>query len=316
MSNTRATPHGILSSKRPSRSGIVGAQARHDRQDTHLGKGLAVVIQDARTHQAGIVGVRRGGGDHAPDRAPMRRLSCAPSSRRLGPRAGCARPEGPSTGRITRPFRSRTTALSAVGWGPWNTARTPGRPTPAVMWAAFLARDRRWDGHFVTAVRTTGIFCRPSCTCRKAAAEERALLPLRRCARARAGFRPCKRSPAGVGGRDERGRPAAGRAGARPDAEGTRRGMVGGTAGAGAGDERVELRAALPRRRAHHAVACPGRDAHAARSGDAEARRPGAGTWRSRWASGSGSAFARAWRRYRGTAPRRAARTAERRRSA
>ncbi len=28
---------------------------------------------------------------------------------------------------------------------------------------AVLSRDRRFDGVFYTAVRTTGIYCRPSC---------------------------------------------------------------------------------------------------------------------------------------------------------
>src|SRR5437867_3413281 len=39
------------------------------------------------------------------------------------------------------------------------------RLTPAEMWRAFLRRDVRYDGRFVTAVRTTGVFCRPTCTC-------------------------------------------------------------------------------------------------------------------------------------------------------
>src|SRR5689334_3934044 len=33
-------------------------------------------------------------------------------------------------------------------------------------WKAVLARDERYDGLFVTAVRTTGIYCRPSCPAR------------------------------------------------------------------------------------------------------------------------------------------------------
>src|SRR6185437_8151998 len=39
--------------------------------------------------------------------------------------------------------------------------------SPQAMWSAFYRGDDRYDGRFVTAVRTTGIFCRPSCTCRK-----------------------------------------------------------------------------------------------------------------------------------------------------
>jgi methylphosphotriester-DNA--protein-cysteine methyltransferase len=64
-------------------------------------------------------------------------------------------------------------------------------PAP-VMWSAFLHRDARYDGRFVAAVRTTGIFCRPSCTCRKPRRENVRWFPDPGAA-ARAGFRPCKR---------------------------------------------------------------------------------------------------------------------------
>ena len=33
-------------------------------------------------------------------------------------------------------------------------------------WAAVVAKDRRWDGQFVTGVLSTGIYCRPSCPAR------------------------------------------------------------------------------------------------------------------------------------------------------
>jgi len=36
-----------------------------------------------------------------------------------------------------------------------------------VLWRAVEARDARFDGAFVFGVKTTGIFCRPSCTARK-----------------------------------------------------------------------------------------------------------------------------------------------------
>jgi methylphosphotriester-DNA--protein-cysteine methyltransferase len=94
-----------------------------------------------------------------------------------------------------------------------NTAmRNPAGPDSEAMWAAFLARDARWDGRFVAGVRTTGVFCRPTCTCRK---------PLRRNVRffpspadaARAGFRPCKRCrPELAGGASEADRRLAARA--------------------------------------------------------------------------------------------------------
>ena len=80
--------------------------------------------------------------------------------------------------------------------------RTAGRAykvgmTPALLdadacYRAMVARDRRFDGHFFTCVRTTGVYCRPVCTART---------PLRRsclfertaAAAEHAGFRPCLR---------------------------------------------------------------------------------------------------------------------------
>jgi methylphosphotriester-DNA--protein-cysteine methyltransferase len=58
-------------------------------------------------------------------------------------------------------------------------------------WTHVLARDRTADGQFFCAVKTTGIYCRPSCAAR----------PLRknvvfydtRAEAERAGFRACKR---------------------------------------------------------------------------------------------------------------------------
>ena len=34
-------------------------------------------------------------------------------------------------------------------------------------WAAFERRDRGWDGRIFGGVRTTGIYCRPSCPARR-----------------------------------------------------------------------------------------------------------------------------------------------------
>ena len=50
---------------------------------------------------------------------------------------------------------------------------------------AFYASDPTWDGRFVAAVRTTGIFCRPSCRVRKPLpTQRRASWPMRAAARA------------------------------------------------------------------------------------------------------------------------------------
>ena len=184
--------------------------------------------------------------------------------------------------------------------------------TTDIMWSAFVSRDARWDGRFVTAVRTTGIFCRPSCTCRK---------PLRRNVRfyrspeaaARAGFRPCKRC--------------------RPELAG----------GGREADRRLAARAvALMQRAPGEAwpVARLARELAMSPSSFARHFRAGAGTTPARSLAalrmrqagallargervvdvalelgfGSGSAFARAWRRHHGRAPRaRAPRRRERR---
>lgn len=59
-------------------------------------------------------------------------------------------------------------------------------------WAAVVARDPDADGKFVYAVRTTGVYCRPSCRSRLAKAENVAFYASAAAA-ASAGFRPCKR---------------------------------------------------------------------------------------------------------------------------
>jgi AraC family transcriptional regulator of adaptative response / DNA-3-methyladenine glycosylase II len=57
---------------------------------------------------------------------------------------------------------------------------------------AVQGRDRRFDGQFVTAVRTTGIYCRPSCPAQTPKPENVRFYP-RPAAAAAAGFRACKR---------------------------------------------------------------------------------------------------------------------------
>ncbi len=59
-------------------------------------------------------------------------------------------------------------------------------------WQAVLDRNARADGQFVFAVRTTGIFCRPSCTARHALRQNVSFFPDASAAQ-QAGFRPCKR---------------------------------------------------------------------------------------------------------------------------
>ena len=59
-------------------------------------------------------------------------------------------------------------------------------------WRGVLARDRQLDGAFVFAVRTTGIYCRPSCPARRPRRHNIVFFPLAEAAE-RAGFRPCRR---------------------------------------------------------------------------------------------------------------------------
>jgi AraC family transcriptional regulator, regulatory protein of adaptative response / methylated-DNA-[protein]-cysteine methyltransferase len=59
-------------------------------------------------------------------------------------------------------------------------------------WRAVQRRDRAADGTFVYCVRTTGVYCRPSCAARLPRREN--VMFHATCAEAeRAGFRPCKR---------------------------------------------------------------------------------------------------------------------------
>lgn len=59
-------------------------------------------------------------------------------------------------------------------------------------WQAVVARDRAADGRFVYSVRTTGVYCRPSCGARRPRPENVAFHA--DCAAAeQAGFRPCRR---------------------------------------------------------------------------------------------------------------------------
>lgn len=66
------------------------------------------------------------------------------------------------------------------------------RLDPAICSSARLARDRRFDGRFFTAVKTTGIFCRPICPARPPL-ERNVTYYATAAEAANAGFRPCLR---------------------------------------------------------------------------------------------------------------------------
>ena len=63
---------------------------------------------------------------------------------------------------------------------------------PDQAWTAFIQRDRTADGHFVVAVLTTRIYCKPSCPARRPVRSNVAFHPDGEVARA-AGFRACLR---------------------------------------------------------------------------------------------------------------------------
>jgi len=67
--------------------------------------------------------------------------------------------------------------------------------------AAFEARDRAMDGRFVVAVRTTGIYCKPSCPARRPHRAHIEIWPDAATARDR-GYRPCLRCRPDDVGRD------------------------------------------------------------------------------------------------------------------
>ena len=74
--------------------------------------------------------------------------------------------------------------------------------TPDQSWRIVLARDRRYDGAFVYAVRSTGIYCRPSCASRRPRRGQVTFFPIPEAAE-REGFRACRRChPADVNGGD------------------------------------------------------------------------------------------------------------------
>lgn len=70
------------------------------------------------------------------------------------------------------------------------------------MQAAFDARDRAADGQFVVGVKTTGIFCRPSCPARRPRPENVEFFAGNADAE-QAGYRPCKRCRPDEAARDE-----------------------------------------------------------------------------------------------------------------
>lgn len=92
-----------------------------------------------------------------------------------------------------------------------------GRIDAAAAWAAVVGRDRRFDGRFVYAVSSTGVYCRPSCPSRRPSAATVAFFDDASGAE-RAGFRACKRCRPGSNGAPAGATPAVRKAAAFIDA--------------------------------------------------------------------------------------------------
>ncbi len=93
----------------------------------------------------------------------------------------------------TREFSSDAhDSVSVMTTAPLARRGLDARLDEDACYAAMHSRDRRFDGHFVTAVRTTGIYCRPSCPAQTPRRESVRFLGTAAAAQA-AGFRACKR---------------------------------------------------------------------------------------------------------------------------
>src|SRR3984957_15622146 len=71
-----------------------------------------------------------------------------------------------------------------------DAARSPARDEE--RWRAVSRRDPAFDGKFLFAVRTTGVYCRPSCASRPAKRENVTFFETGAQAE-KAGYRACKR---------------------------------------------------------------------------------------------------------------------------
>lgn len=81
---------------------------------------------------------------------------------------------------------------------PMTRPPTPSVPAQETAWRAVETRDAGADGRFVFAVRTTGVYCRPSCPARRPRRENVTFYATPAAAEA-AGFRACRRCrPASV----------------------------------------------------------------------------------------------------------------------
>jgi AraC family transcriptional regulator of adaptative response/methylated-DNA-[protein]-cysteine methyltransferase len=88
-----------------------------------------------------------------------------------------------------------------IGRSRSSVVNNVSRLDPDTAWAAFERRDRSWDGRVIGAVKTTGIYCKPSCPARRPARENVIFFATADEARA-AGYRSCLRCKPDEVGRD------------------------------------------------------------------------------------------------------------------
>lgn len=106
---------------------------------------------------------------------------------------GASRPHPPEVLASPKSMQAKTaTAVTEVEMPSHRIERDGREKAAAARWRAVEERDRAADGRFVFAVKTTGVYCRPSCPARRPRPENVDFFADGAAARA-AGFRACKR---------------------------------------------------------------------------------------------------------------------------
>lgn len=109
---------------------------------------------------------------------------------------GCIRLKDADMGNLSTEHQTARPARALSDGAPTHSkagaAAPAGDGDDAARWAAVVGRDAQADGAFVYAVRTTGVYCRPSCPARRPKRENVRFFALTREAE-RAGYRACAR---------------------------------------------------------------------------------------------------------------------------
>ena len=106
-------------------------------------------------------------------------------------------------GSVSRVWRNETECGGCGGWEDTGMTMTSAVKTndgamvvpsyfPGKQWQQVLERDARADGQFVYAVKSTKIYCKPSCASRRPTRKQVSFFPTPAQAEA-AGYRACKR---------------------------------------------------------------------------------------------------------------------------